>query len=321
MRWVALVLVASTTAAYADQTRADEKFEEGKKALAAKEYAKACLAFEASFYEDPAIGTQLNIGRCYDQWGKAAAAYQAYLKAETMAIEANDSRASVARKELDRLVALVARVRVDIVGDRPDATFKLDGESIPRKELVLVIALEPGSHVMDVDVPGGAGRKVVFLGQAGKETIVRLEIPLAPPPKEAPPPPSTTPIVEEKPNQQDAGFTRSAPRLYGGLALGIAGVAALGIGTLVALDARSDYEAASAMCPDPSCDDRSVVQAANDARDRAQNMTFVFIAGGAAIVGGAYLVLTSKRSVREPRVTAAPVVTARTVGFTLGATW
>ncbi|HLL21253.1 MAG TPA: hypothetical protein VK427_03930, partial [Kofleriaceae bacterium] len=82
MRWIAVVgtiaLVANTASAdSSSKTRADKLFSDGRKYLVNGEYSLACTAFEQSQAADPAIGTQLNIALCYEQWGKLAAAYDA----------------------------------------------------------------------------------------------------------------------------------------------------------------------------------------------------------------------------------------------------
>src|SRR5438309_4348973 len=67
---VACMAVAALGApAHADKKRADALFEDGRRYLATHEYALACTAFEQSQEADPAIGTQLNIALCYENWG------------------------------------------------------------------------------------------------------------------------------------------------------------------------------------------------------------------------------------------------------------
>ena len=76
-----------------------------------KRYADACAAFEKSNKLDPGIGTQLNIAKCYEEWGKIGRAFLAYRDAEKMA----QGRERPARAEDPR-----ARRRARPAGAAPD---------------------------------------------------------------------------------------------------------------------------------------------------------------------------------------------------------
>ena len=94
MKRVILAVVAMSSLAYAgDKEKADTLFKQGKKLMAEKKYSDACEAFEQSMKLDPGIGTELNIARCYEEWGKVGRAWHAYKAAEKMAKDAGDSRA------------------------------------------------------------------------------------------------------------------------------------------------------------------------------------------------------------------------------------
>src|SRR4029077_10437738 len=90
-----------------EKIRADKLFDDGRRYLATKEYALACTAFEESQDADPAIGTQLNIALCYEQWGHVAAAYHAYQEAVRLAEVKLDNRGKVAAKKVAELAPKV----------------------------------------------------------------------------------------------------------------------------------------------------------------------------------------------------------------------
>ena len=86
-------ILALAAAAHADnKDKADALFKQGKKLMGEKRYADACEAFEKSNKLDPGIGSQLNIAKCYEEWGKIGRAFIAYQTAEKMAKDAKDSR-------------------------------------------------------------------------------------------------------------------------------------------------------------------------------------------------------------------------------------
>ena len=94
MKRVILSLLAITAVAHAgDKDKADALFKHGKKLMEEKKYNDACEAFEQSMKLDPGIGTELNIARCYEEWGKLGRAWRSYKAAEKMAKDANDARA------------------------------------------------------------------------------------------------------------------------------------------------------------------------------------------------------------------------------------
>src|SRR5947208_10483179 len=96
-----LCAIAAAKTPQEQKIRADKLFDDGRKYLASKEFALACTAFEQSQEADPAIGTELNIALCYEEWGKVTAAYRAYLEAERLAKEKKDDREAGAHDKVE----------------------------------------------------------------------------------------------------------------------------------------------------------------------------------------------------------------------------
>ena len=314
--WVLAFGLAGLGVAAADpsaRSRADKLFDDGRRYLTRKEFALACTAFEQSQEADPAIGTQLNIALCYEQWGHLATAYGVFSDVDHRAAAIEDKRAAVARKHLAELEPKIARLQLELPADAdPYAIVLLDGKEIPSAKLSEQLVLDAGSHTLETRVPGSPPRTETIELTAGandhrrvdgasKVRIVAPQIARA-----------AAPIAVE--------HHRSTPRLYGGIVLVTGGAIALGVAGFVALGARSDYRAAALMCPDRMCESPASFQATHDALARANAMTWVFAAGaGAAIVGG-YLLATSGRTDAEPRLSAAPVVTSHAIGVAIAGT-
>src|SRR5512140_2089839 len=87
-----LLLAVAGSASADNKSKADQLFKQGKKLMGEKKYSEACEAFEQSFKLDPGIGGELNVAKCYEEWGKLGRAYKAYEKAREMAVEAKDDR-------------------------------------------------------------------------------------------------------------------------------------------------------------------------------------------------------------------------------------
>ena len=312
MRLCLVALLAIATSAHADpasKARADKLFEDGRKYLAAKEYALACTAFEQSQVADPAIGTELNIALCYEQWGKVASAYRAYVEAARLADAKRDNRAKGAHQKIDELDAKAPRLALELGADAdPSAVILVDGKEVERAHLADDAMLDPGPHEVEVRVPGVPAKRIaVELALRDRKRI---------PIDAAPAKPVVTVVLPPPPAQRTTTTSRSAPRLYGGIALAAGGAVLTGVAAVVALGARSDYNAAVAGCPALACTTRADYDATRSARSRANYMTFVG-AGGLALAGvGVYLMATSRIEMRG--VAIAPLLGEDRVGIALG---
>src|SRR5213075_2902030 len=85
-----------------EAARAEALFHEGRDAMTAGDYVKACSKFEASQKLLRGPGTLLNLGDCYEKSGWPAKAYRAYREAVRLAVE---------MKKPDRERAAQARMR------------------------------------------------------------------------------------------------------------------------------------------------------------------------------------------------------------------
>lgn len=317
---LALVIVMLVTGVAigdpAARKRADKLFEDGRKYLANGEYSLACTAFEQSQAVDAAVGTQLNIALCYEKWGKLAAAYRAYLEAERQARETRDKRSTVARTRASDLEPKLARLRVTV----PDgidryAIYLLDATEIDVAAFEDELVLDPGTHVIEVRVAGVPPSRNEIVLAANQRAKLELVLPAKP--KQPAPAPVAKP-VELPARTPSTTTTRSKPQLFGGLALLAGGLATVGVAGYVALDARSDHNAALERCPDSMCPSLADHEAATDARDRARAMTWVFAGGLAVATVGTILIVTSKRTAPGEKLSVRPLVGGGAAGIAIG---
>ncbi len=284
-----------------EKLRADKLFDDGRKYLASKEFALACTAFEQSQEADPAIGTQLNIALCYEDWGKVTAAYRAYVEAERLAKDKKDDREAGARMKVDQLAPKVPHLQVEIPADADIAmTFELDSKEIDKAKLADDQLVEPGKHRIMARLAGRPATETVVDLKEGERKKVTLIIP----------------HVEVK--YVTTGGKRKKGRFYGGATMTIMGTAAMGIAGYVSLVARQDYADAVAECPMTACQNQGAFDATQDARKRANLMTFVGAGGGVVVAVGLYLALTSRTPKVTERVTIAPMIGPDSVGFAVG---
>jgi hypothetical protein len=290
-------MAALGSPALADKVRADKLFDDGRRYLAGHEYALACTAFEQSQQADPAIGTQLNIALCYEQWGEAhvVAAYHAYVEAERLAKMKFDDRAKAAHRKVEELYVKLPHLTVTIPETADaNAVFLMDGKDAERATLTGDMIVEAGEHAIEVRVLGAppkTQRVNVHLG--AHETLV-LDVPVG--------------IAEPR-----AATTRKKGRFYAGIGLAATGGVALGVASYVAVVARSDYNDAIASCPSSTCTTHGAYNATQDAISHANTASIIGGVGVAAAAVGVYLILTSRGE-----VAAAPMVGNGTVGLAIG---
>lgn len=299
--------------AIADAESADKAFRKGKKFLQQKRYPEACAAFEESFREDPAIGAQLNVARCYEEWGKPATAYAAYREALALARATDDKRASQIKDLIENIDKEVPVLVLTLPSGRlapPGLEVTIDGNDFDLARLGKGIRVDPGAHVVVMRTAESPPHTITVTAFSGKRVPVELPIDAVqnkPAPAEAPisqknnrtkPSPDAEAEAEVVDETQDAAFAhigRQRRRL--GLYVGGGGVAVFAVATLVALKARGDYrEAFDAHCDAATkqCDPEGLT-GTRDARSQADLATVLGGVALAAIGTGAVLYFTAPR--------------------------
>lgn len=157
----ALVAVfALTSAARADVTdnkkKADELFLQGRDLLD-KDPGSACAKFlDAQKLEPNNVAIMLNLGTCFDKQGKNASALRWYRKTVTAATETKDPSAKdyvdAATERTSALSGQVSSITFNVDQLQPDALLFIDGETIPRSELV--VEVDKGTHTVEARLPG-----------------------------------------------------------------------------------------------------------------------------------------------------------------------
>lgn len=288
------ILCALSMTASAD--KADKLFQKAKKLHAEKKYSEACPTYEEVDKTDPAIGSKLNVAKCYEDWGKLATAYTWYAQADKMATDAKDERAQKIKEVIDELDTNVPRMTIKIPeGADPDVldTLTLDGQPIPEEWHNTQQRIDPGPHVIEFVVDGQKKKKMAPVERGG-ESELSLDIPKGTGKKPRPPkkkdPDVQTPIVENP----DPGKKRR----YIGLGVGGAGVVAIGVASVMTLSARSKYKDALAdhcMGSTSGCD-QTGFELTRDARSTANIATVITLVGVAAIGAGAFLYFTAPKA-------------------------
>jgi tetratricopeptide (TPR) repeat protein len=309
---LALVCLASQAAA---ESKVDALFKKAKQQLAEKRYTEACPAFERVDELDPGIGAKLNVGKCYEEWGKLAIAYKWYADALSHAKSMRDKRHDKIKDLVENLDADVPRltIRLPANADPAAAAVQLDGKPFPVAELGKEQRVDPGPHAIAYVVSGKPRTKNLSI-EKGASTEVELPFDAV---KEEPPPPG------------GGGGSANAGknwRKLAGIGSGALGVIGLGVSSVLTLTARSSYKDALAdhcrgatdMCSPEG------LRLTSDAKSRANTATVIAIVGAAAVAGGVVLYLTApKRPLlgTERALYLAPSVDPSTASVILGGTF
>lgn len=296
---VGLALLAAAPARADNNAAAQALFEEGRRLMASNQYAEACPKFAESQRLDPGAGTLLNLALCYEKNDQLASAWVTYNEA---AADADRSgRPEWVKRGKEKAAALLPMLTTLTVtvpkSARPDGLeVTRDGQTISAAEWGVKVPIDGGDHTIEarapshetwsthITAPAKGGALTVTVPALTKSAVtVKPETPETPnPPADKPPP-------------------RGGTQRTVGVILGAAGVIGLGLGGGFALNAMSKHNAAKKDCSsdESRCGPQGLADydSANKSADIA---TVAFIAGGALLVGGVILYLTSPRGEVTP---------------------
>ena len=287
-----------------DPVAAEAAFAEARSLMAQGRAAEACPKLEASYALDPAVGTLLNLGDCFERIGRTASAWVRFRDAAAMAVNQNQrEREAVARA---RAAALEPRLcRLVIKGpERSDLAVMRDQVAVARPALGIPVPVDPGPHTIEATAPGAAPFAIKVEvrppggGASCPPTVVVIpELPATGDAQRAAaaPAPAVKPI-ELGPAPGTAAPTAATARWGTAHTLGVVSVATGLVGVVVgaafALDASSTQGKADAKCTSAGCTPEGKTLLA-DAGSSADIATVGFVAGTVLLATGVVLWLAS----------------------------
>ncbi len=298
MRWsraLALVALVSTTAVTslapaqeptaADAETALQLYKEGK---ARREHGDLPAALEKlraayALVETPI--TALELGRTYAMMGKIVEAREILLGVARLPVRKNESKkATEARAESEklatelkpRLATLTVRVKGD---DKPAPKISVDGVVVPPEAATVPRIVNPGAHVVVLEVDGRTKQADVTLRE-GESREIEVEAPAGAASEK--PPPSDQPAPSQASGR--------SPLVYAGFGTAVVGLAVGAVTGLLTLSKASSLD-------DVCRGDRCPPSAQSDL-DSASTMgtisTVAFAVAGAGLAVGAAGLLLSK---------------------------
>ena len=285
-----LVVAGVSRGAWAqdDKTTAEALFSEGRRLMAAGNYAAACEKFAASRNLAAGLGTTLNLADCYEKLGRTASAWAEFRDAAATARQTGArDREQFARNHAASLEKTLSRLTLNAGKLEPDERILRDGAVVDRAVLGAAIPVDPGSHVVEAVAPGKKKWSVTIDVQPGSQLAVAI------PALETDAAPLAGSAVPVKRDDSASASGRGSTQRIVALGVGGLGLAGLVVGSIFGLQAKSNWEDAKPHCTNyPRCSPEGL-SLGEDADRAAVVSNISFAVGIAGLAGGAALWFTA----------------------------
>ena len=304
---------AQTPGDAASITAAQALYEAATRAMDAKDYASACPKLEEAVRLVPSgVGARLTLGECYEAAGKLASAYASFGLAETMAAAAKQGERQ--EKAHDRAKALKPRLATltiavaDDVRAESGLEVRRDGVLAGAAQWGIASPVDRGTHVVVATAPGKSKwvKTVEVTDGAALMVTVDALFPVA--------------SAEQLPaKEEDAAASLWGPQRLASLAVGGAGLVALGAGSYFGVLASAKQKQSNdGLCDGNQCD-QAGIDLRTDAIHAANATTALLVVGGAAVTVGVVLFVTAPGS--KSQATTALRIGVGPRGIVMGSAW
>lgn len=215
---------------------------------------------------DPSSATLVNLATCYARLGRRATAWKTYRRAATAAAhEGNEALRSRAFQAMSILSPSLTKLRIVSANPNTSLALRINGEPIGTYDGV-PIPLDPGESIVEAAAPGREPwRRSVTAGELGATLVIEV--------------PELRPM-----RQADASASYRVPAVV----IGGIGLAAMVVGSIVAVNAISNNDQSKSYCLDGHCTAQGV-----RLRERASSQAAVatYAIGVGTVVTAAGVVL------------------------------
>lgn len=304
---------AQTPGDAASITAAQALYEAATRAMDAKDYASACPKLEEAVRLVPSgVGARLTLGECYEAAGKLASAYASFGLAETMAAAAKQGeRQEKAHNRAKALKPRLATLTIAVADDvRAESGLEVrrDGVLAGAAQWGIASPVDRGTHVVVATAPGKSKwvKTVEVTDGAALMVTVDALFPVA--------------SAEQLPaKEEDAAASLWGPQRLASLAVGGAGLVALGAGSYFGVLASAKQKQSNdGLCDGNQCD-QAGLDLRTDAIHAANATTALLVVGGAAVTVGVVLFVTAPGS--KSQATTALRIGVGPRGIVMGSAW
>lgn len=301
----------------ADAALAESLFREGRALMDKGEYESACPRLSESFAQDAATGTLLALALCQEHVGKTASAWASF--SEVVARSRRDGRTDreqAAREHIDLLTPQLSRLTIAVepaAASTPNLSVTRDGVLLGSGAWGSALPVDPGEHVVQAVAPGKKTVQVkLMIGSKADAQTVHIPALTEAPLPAAPPASAALRIAEPGTGaEQGQRASRSLPLRPIGLAVGGAGVLALGVSGYFALHAKgldNDSKANEACNAQNQCEP-AALSLRHDAVNAANVASVLLVTGAVLTASGVVLwVLGAPEHEEAARLAVTPLV-------------
>jgi hypothetical protein len=321
---LAVPSAARADAAPQDQAVAQSLYDEGRTLMNAKNFAQACPKLEESQRLDPSPATEFHLADCYEQVGRTASAWAAFLEvASNSKLAGRAEREKVARERAGALAPKLTKLAINVpaAAQVPGLVVKRNGTVVREGQWGTGVPVDQGPQSIEVSAPGKSPwqTEVQATGE-GKTTSVDV-----PPLNDAPAaiasgPAATAPAAAAAAAAEPAPASSShgSAQRIGAVAVAGVGVVGVAIGSVFGAAAISkNSDANKGHCTGNTCDSTGV-SLRQDAVHAGNLSTVAFVVGGVALAGGAVLWFTAPSN---HGIQAAPAMGGGSYGAVVRGSW
>jgi len=301
LAFLAPVGLLPATAWGQDVAAADALFNKAIADMDAGRYDAACPALAESQHLDPRSGTLFAIASCNAKAGKIATAsafYGDYLRsvadlpAATRAKHAD--RMKIARVELDKLRPQIPTLKLVLPASASadGAHLRRDGTELSAASLGIALPIDPGPHLVTLEVPGRAPAEHRFSIERGQTKVLELGLglPVGGTSETTAPTGPTATALPPSPSESNG-------RRLGAYVAGGAGVALVVVGAVTGGLALGKKSVVNADCAGLVCNAAGEA-AVNAGKTLGTVSTVGFALGAAGVAAGAVLFFTAPKQVK-----------------------
>lgn len=303
----------------ADKAAAEGLFDQGLRLMRQSNFADACPKLEESNRIDPAVGTLLYLGECFERAGRTASAWATFREAASLASTSNQGdRARVASSRAQELEPKLSKLSVELapeVSRIPGVVVKRGHQRVEPSLYSTLLPVDPGEYRIEVSAPGYETWSMpITVAAGGASASVRVpslikapEAPAAPAAERTTP--ASEPLIRDQAmppfRRSDRGMTTQQTL---GLFAGGVGLVGAGLGAYFGIQAITRNSDAKKDCNDAGeCRTQAAVDLTDDAKQDARFANIAFVTSGVLVATGAVLYLTGGAS-NADRVALVPVL-------------